>query len=513
DEGLLASIAQEMVERGNWLTPQFLGKPFFDKPILYFWCQALSIRLFGAEECAVRLPGLIFGLFGAVTTGLIGRRMFGEIAGYLAGIFYATMIVPVALTQVPVPDVALIPVVNLAMLLLWQSDQSSAKCLDIKYTLVIGFFVGLSILTKGLVGVALIVLSFGCYTLILGRPKTKFYFQTAAVILFAALTASFWFVALEIKYPGYLYYYFIERHLLGFATSTQRHGTAPWWYYVPIILGGGLPWIGYLPVTIRDAFLRRRENKSAENKSAPSGAMTWLWCWVIGGFLMFSAAHSKMITYIWPLFPPLAVLAAVGWVKLFDGTLDENLRRSLLRTFFLSSLTGPFVLPLVVFAVSKIYGIAFSWPAWTAVILAGSAALIPLIFFYRRQWRAMLSASALSIAVQFIVLMLTILPPVAENFTARQLADYFNRRGQLPAKLIVAEERIGSLVFYLDPALRREIKQDQLVAISKDRTAEITRGAIIALPERRVNKAEKYLDLQGLTYTTVGRYRLYEIRD
>ena len=57
DEGLHASIAQEMVERGDWITPRFLGQPFFDKPILYFWIQAVSLRLFGSNEAAVRLPG------------------------------------------------------------------------------------------------------------------------------------------------------------------------------------------------------------------------------------------------------------------------------------------------------------------------------------------------------------------------------------------------------------------------------------------------------------------------
>ena len=68
DEGLHASIALEMVERDNWVMPTFLGETFLDKPILYFWIQAASLRLLGASEIAVRLPGLLFGLLGAATT-------------------------------------------------------------------------------------------------------------------------------------------------------------------------------------------------------------------------------------------------------------------------------------------------------------------------------------------------------------------------------------------------------------------------------------------------------------
>src|SRR5208283_3687156 len=71
DEGLHATIAQEMVEGGDWVVPRLGGKPFRDKPVFYFWCEALSLRLFGMSEAALRLPGLLLGLAGAVTTGAL----------------------------------------------------------------------------------------------------------------------------------------------------------------------------------------------------------------------------------------------------------------------------------------------------------------------------------------------------------------------------------------------------------------------------------------------------------
>ncbi len=117
DEGLHASIAQEMVERGDWVIPHFLAAPFLDKPIFYFWAEALSLRLFGMHEAAVRFPGLMFGLLGAVTTGIVGWRMFGAGVGLVAGLFYATTILPAALAQAATHDVALIPWINLALLL------------------------------------------------------------------------------------------------------------------------------------------------------------------------------------------------------------------------------------------------------------------------------------------------------------------------------------------------------------------------------------------------------------
>jgi hypothetical protein len=77
DEGLHAAIAQEMLDRGDAVMPRFLGEPFLDKPILYFWALMASLRAFGASELAVRLPGLLFGWLGALTTALLAWQMAG----------------------------------------------------------------------------------------------------------------------------------------------------------------------------------------------------------------------------------------------------------------------------------------------------------------------------------------------------------------------------------------------------------------------------------------------------
>jgi 4-amino-4-deoxy-L-arabinose transferase-like glycosyltransferase len=533
DEGLHASIAQEMVERGDWLTPHFMGEPFLDKPILYFWCQALSLRLFGANEAAVRLPGLMFGLLGAITTGLIGRRMFGYTAGWVAGIFYGTMILPVALAQVASHDVALIPCINLAILFLWESERTKSMTAAAGYVGAIGFLLGLTLLTKGLIGVALVLTAYGCYVLVTRRWCAAFFLRGLTALAVAALVALPWFISVEIEHPGFLRYFFIQRHILGFATSTQLHGEAPWWYYLPILIGGGLPWIGYLPVTISEAMEQQvRKNKQQEKnvidyqdgkrphpnllpmgEGTDRGVMTLLFCWLIGCTVLLSLAHSKLATYLWPVFPAVAVLAAVGWARLLDGALMENARRRLVRTFFFSSISGPIVLPLAVYVAHKVFAFAVPWPVWVGACLVGFAALIPLVFLKKQQWTAMLAASTLSTAVQFVAALTLIVPIVAENLTSRGLAAYFNHTGRIPVRLLVAEERLGSLLFYLDPALRLGLKEKQIGMIFYDEPTEVPPGTIIVLPERRGKQAYQYTELAGLPYKTVGRYRLYEIAD
>src|SRR5215813_890681 len=73
DEGLHAAIAQEMVQRGDYVTPTFLDQPFLDKPILFFWAEAGSLRLFGHHEAAIRIPPLLFGLLGMIAVAGLGR--------------------------------------------------------------------------------------------------------------------------------------------------------------------------------------------------------------------------------------------------------------------------------------------------------------------------------------------------------------------------------------------------------------------------------------------------------
>src|SRR5436190_22807799 len=99
DEGLHAAIAQEMNLRRDYVTPTFLGEPFLDKPILFFWAEAASIRVLGDREAAVRLPPLVFGLLGMIGVAALGRAMFGEATGLIAGLVYGTMLLPLGVSQ------------------------------------------------------------------------------------------------------------------------------------------------------------------------------------------------------------------------------------------------------------------------------------------------------------------------------------------------------------------------------------------------------------------------------
>ncbi|MBN1394035.1 MAG: glycosyltransferase family 39 protein [Pirellulales bacterium] len=521
DEGLHAGIAREMVERGDWVTPRFLGEPFLDKPILYFWAEAASLKLFGFNEAAVRLPGLMFGLLGAATTGLLAWRLFGASTGWIAGILYATTILPTALAQAATHDVALVPWINLAVLLLWES-QRGGKEKTILCIVGAGFFVGLSVLTKGLTGVAVVGLTYGGYRVLTRRIDLALVVQGVVVLTVAALVAAPWYIALEIENPGYLHYYFVERHLLGAATESQPHGNQPWWYYFPLLLGGGLPWIGYLPVLWRKKGTRDQGSETgakpqAANPSSfpPPCPSTLLWFWLIGWVLFLTLVRSKLVTYLWPAFPPLAILAATVWLRLINGSLGEAARRSFARTFVWSSWSGPLVLPAAVLAIQLLLRVRFPWPVWAVTAIVAAAAPLPLIPWRAGRPRAALGTVALSLAAQFTVIMWLVLPQVADRFSARDLAEHFNREGAFPQHLFVVEERIGSVVFYLDPQIRSGLTPDRLQRLSFEEPPQLAPADAVAFPLWRFDRKASGLDFDfhDEPCETAGRYRLYRITE
>ena len=291
DEGLHAAISQEMVERGDWIVPRFLGRAFLDKPILYFWAQAASLRAFGMNTAAARLPGCLFALLGIATTGWLARTLFNARIGWLAAGCYATMALPFLLAQAPVHDEALVPLTNLALGFLWRAGRDSG--LGAWNSLLAAVALGLSILTKGFAGVAIVGIGYVLYLLVTGGVTWRLVARGAFVVAIAAFIALPWYLAMNAREPGYLRYYFIDRHLLGFATDTQRHSGQPWWFYLPIVVGGGLPWL----------LLARSRH-------------LLLWTWLFGAVVLLSLSASKAVTYILPAMPAIAILAATAGLSM-----------------------------------------------------------------------------------------------------------------------------------------------------------------------------------------------------
>lgn len=506
DEGLHAAIAQDMLDRGELVMPRFLGEPFLDKPILYFWALRTSLGRLGPTEVAVRLPGLVFGWLGAATTALLAGQLVGRRVAVLAFCLHATTIVPLALGQVAVHDVALVPWTNLALLCLWRADRSVRASGAFGAAAIAGVFVGLSVLTKGLVGVALVGVPFAVLLVLARRLTARICLAGLLALAIGALIATPWYLAMERIQPGYLHYFFVERHVMGFATTMQTHGQRPWWYYLPILAGGGWPWILYAPLAARRS-----------HEEVPARGRRLIWTWLAVDVVILSLARSKLVTYLLPVFPAAAILAAIAWDdrRPTAGPSGAAARwpRAMTAAVWVHAIVGVVLVPVsLVFAQTE-FGIRFGWAAWI-----GGAALVAGYVYVLAAWRDGRASRALAaqiglVAATFVLLMSVAFGPLARQLSARPLAQYLDARGAMPAHLWVVDERIGSVVFYLDPALRRDLTPARIenvpLGLLLGRLPTAPPDVLVALADRDLPRFERGLNLAGVPFDQAGRHRVY----
>ena len=504
DEGIHATIAQEMVERGDYVIPRYLGVPFRDKPILYSAAQAVSLRVFGMNEAAVRLPGVLFALLGCATTALLAWRMFDAESVLYASLASLTLVLPAVLTQSPAHDVALVPFINLFVLSFW--EQETAKDARHRWTwfAVMAVVTALAILTKGLIGLAVIAPGLAAYTLLTRSLSWKLIVRCTLALSIGGLLASPWFIAMERVSPGYLYYYFIDRHLLGFVTEGQEHGDSAWYYYIGPVLGGAMPWLIF---ALAGVLQHRRDDRSLRNP-----ATILLSCWFVGGFLFLNVAGSKLLTYSLPLFPAVAVLAGVGFRRLFHNELAPILRRIFINTFRLVSVFGV-LSPVAMLLVLRYFLKAPSPPiAYAVGFLASAAMATGLVLMERGYARAALATGMMWFPLAFITVMTWPVQMLAAENAQKALAEMINAQSEhAPHNLVLVGQRVGSVVFYLSPANRELLQNGQMwedKEFKLDGLLPPPEGTFVAIRDEQMRKFKRTDEIQRFNPIKAGPFHV-----
>jgi len=262
--------------------------------------------------------------------------------------------------------------------------------------------------TKGLSGVAIVGLAHATVCLLERRLSVVIVLGGMLALALAAAVAAPAFLAMEHAQPGYLKYYLFERHVLGAVTTTQRHGKAAWHYYLPVVLGGGLPWVLYVPFSLARLRSRARDNATDQR----FGDATRLgWSLLLTGTLFLSLSKSKLLTYALPVFPAIAMLAAVAWLAWLERG-GQHPSRWFARMCVVQAGIGALILPAaLVFAPAKFPVPHVAWMWVVALTIAGGWWIAARLAARRLDSAAALGASltAATIAVSLAILV----PPVA----------------------------------------------------------------------------------------------------
>ncbi len=323
DEARYAEIPREMVARGDYVLPRLNGVLYFEKPPLLYWTVAGFLHVFGPDEFAMRAGPALFALGGVLLTYAATRRMRGRLAGVAAAAVLGTSLLYFALARVLILDMA-VSVLMSATLFCFILGMREPPGIRRRW-LFYGVYAGaaLATLTKGLIGFLLPGAVMFLWLLLFNqwRRLRPFYLPTGA-LLFLAIAAP-WHILAAQRSDAWAHFYFVHEHWERFTTTVGHDRYEPWWYFIPVVLGGLFPWMGFLWPALRDAlaggWARRKENADA-----------WFFVlWAAFIFFFFSKSQSKLIPYILPVFPALAVLIGTWLAQVISRDDRPRLRAGL----------------------------------------------------------------------------------------------------------------------------------------------------------------------------------------
>ena len=316
DEPRYAQVAREMAASGDFVTPRLHGEPWFEKPILYYWMAAWAFTALGVSELAARLPSAVAGLLGVVAVFLVGSHWISRRCGMAAGLILASSPVYLSLARAASTDMLLASTLTMGLACIYfawfgrtgnADNKLSTACIYGTYV-----FVALALLAKGPVAAVLAGFSVVLFGLTTRRwDLLRQLLRPGAILSGLAVALPWYWLCYRANGWSFIQEFVINHNLARFFTNRYQH-PQPVWFYIPIVFAGLLPWIfQVLPPAwhwLRSVWLEPQNDRES----------ALFWAWAVFPLVFFSLSRSKLPGYVLPMFPPLALLAAKAWDKLWS---------------------------------------------------------------------------------------------------------------------------------------------------------------------------------------------------
>jgi 4-amino-4-deoxy-L-arabinose transferase-like glycosyltransferase len=317
DEPRYAQVAREMLERHDWITPVLGGRPWLEKPPLYYWQAMLAYLVFGVSDWAARLPAALDATLLVLAVYFFLRRFRPgfELDGALITASSAGI---VGYARAASMDMALAAAFTIAMLGWWAWRESRKRV----YLAVFYGFLALGMLAKGPVAPFLAAVVIVLYAAAV--RELRLVLKTLwlpGILLFCAIAVP-WYFAVQMRNPEFLREFIVEHNIGRFSRNLYHH-TEPFWYYLPVTVLALVPWtvfvIAALVQPVRWWWARQTLVGTAEDDLEYEFGV-FACCWLIVPVVFFSISQSKLPGYILPAIPAGALL--------LTDYLGQHLKRS-----------------------------------------------------------------------------------------------------------------------------------------------------------------------------------------
>lgn len=313
-EARYGEIARKMLETGNWITPQHdYGVPFWAKPPLSTWLSALSMKIFGVNEFAVRLPSVLLSIGVLWLVWGLAKKRSGPVVAMLSVLILAGSLYFFLDAGAVMTDPSLLFCITLSLVAFWNAITYEQKIWS--YVFFVGL--GLGLLAKG--PIVLVLVGVSVFFWVLFRGEWVSLWKRLPWItgtLLTLLIALPWYLLAEYRTPGFLNYFIVGEHIHRFLTpgwTGDKYGMAhdePWgtiWIYA---IAGIFPWS-----LLGGGWLARHWKKTPVFCRDHDGWMSYLLICTLAPLLFFTFSSNIIYPYVLPVLPAYALFLAELWVK------------------------------------------------------------------------------------------------------------------------------------------------------------------------------------------------------
>lgn len=310
DEAIYSQVARESLYRGSVIDLYWGGGLWFEKPPLLIWLTMLSFYIFGISEVAAHIFPIIFSVVGVMLVYFLTKKLFiSRIAGFIAGFMLVSAPPYIWFSRMNMMDVPLGVCVGIATYSIWRIIKG-----DEKWFYLVGIFVGLGVMIKGIIGFLPIIIfvSFALFKKRLKVFKSVYFLHSIFLAMFIILP---WHIIMTIRH-GYIFWdSYFGYHVLGRFTndiSGQVNSGYNIFYYVFAFLEKIGVWEIIFLVLIILFFLI-----SFNNLKKYKSEFSFLFIWSALIFLLFSFSNTRYLHYILPIFFPLACFMGGAFYIIF----------------------------------------------------------------------------------------------------------------------------------------------------------------------------------------------------